>query len=59
MESTLTLAGFVALGSLGLAAVGLALSGATRTAELRERIAALEAQVRDHLQNGTRHERKE
>jgi hypothetical protein len=54
-DTTLTLAGFIALASLGLAAIGLALSTATRSSELRERLARFEEILRNHLES---HERK-
>lgn len=56
-ETALTLAGFIGLASLTLAAIGLALNTAGKNAELRERIAKLETALADHLRNGTRHER--
>lgn len=57
-DTALTLAGFTAVAALGLSAIGMTISANQRSAELRERLAAMEAQLRDHLQNGIAHERK-
>jgi len=56
-ETALTLGGFIALASLGLAAFGFAWSAFGRSSETRERIAKLEAEVEAHMRNGVRHER--
>jgi hypothetical protein len=57
-ESALTLAGFIGLASLGLGAIGLAINAMTKGSELRDRVTTLEIELREHLKNGTRHERR-
>jgi hypothetical protein len=59
-ETQLTLGGFIALASLGIAGLGLALNTASKSGETRERLTKLETKLEDHLTNGgTRHERKD
>lgn len=58
-DTTLTLGGFIALASLAIAGIGLALNTAAKNGELRERLTKLETMLEDHLRNGDRHERRE
>jgi hypothetical protein len=56
-ETPLTLAGFIAIASLGIGAIGLALNATSKNNDLRERLTRLEQIVEDHIRNGGRHER--
>jgi len=58
-DTVLTLGGFIALATLVMGAVGLALNASSKTAGLRERVVRLEAEIEAHLANGgRRHERR-
>lgn len=57
-DTALTMGGFIALASLALGAIGLAINASSKGAETRERLARLEAMLTEHMRNGSRHERK-
>lgn len=56
-DTPLTLAGFIALASLGIGAFGLAINATSKNTDLRERLTRLETLVEAHIRNGARHEK--
>ncbi len=58
-DTPLTLAGFIALASLAIGGIGLAINATSKNNDLRERVARLETKLEDHLRNGgVRHEKQ-
>jgi len=48
-DTALTLGGLIALASLLMGAIGLAISASSKTAALRERLARIEEELRQHV----------